>query len=447
MVVNQKIKDSAIGKIPEDWCTTEFNRVFSNVVDNRGRTAPTSETGIPLIATNCIKEDGLYPVKEKLRYVSKETYDNWFRGHPQPNDIIIVNKGTPGMVCLVPDPVDFVIAQDMVAIRPDARKIYGRFLFAFMRSQVFKHEVDSLNVGTTIPHLKKTYFPLLVVPIPPRNEQEFIGDLYYFLSKKIEVNRKTSELLEAVGAALFRRWFVDFEFPNQEGKPYKSTGGKMQYNEDLQKEIPQGWTVGCIEDVADVIGGGTPSTKVQSYFTTDGIPWLTPKDLSGFEGKFIAKGATDLTSEGLKNSSAKVLPKGTILFTSRAPIGYLAIALNDIATNQGFKSLVPKGNMKSEYLYQYIKRITPYIQSISSGSTFGEVTGSTMKQIKILIPEMGLLQKFESFMEPINLRIINNSSNSQTLKEIRDLLLPKLMSGKIRVPINGANVEAPLCQK
>jgi type I restriction enzyme S subunit len=110
MVVNQKIKDSAIGKIPEDWCTTEFNRVFSNVVDNRGRTAPTSETGIPLIATNCIKEDGLYPVKEKLRYVSKETYDNWFRGHPQPNDIIIVNKGTPGMVCLVPDPVDFVIA-------------------------------------------------------------------------------------------------------------------------------------------------------------------------------------------------------------------------------------------------------------------------------------------------------------------------------------------------
>jgi len=335
----------------------------------------------------------------------------------------------------------------MVAIRPDARKIYGRFLFAFMRSQVFKHEVDSLNVGTTIPHLKKTYFPLLVVPIPPRNEQEFIGDLYYFLSKKIEVNRKTSELLEAVGAALFRRWFVDFEFPNQEGKPYKSTGGKMQYNEDLQKEIPQGWTVGCIEDVADVIGGGTPSTKVQSYFTTDGIPWLTPKDLSGFEGKFIAKGATDLTSEGLKNSSAKVLPKGTILFTSRAPIGYLAIALNDIATNQGFKSLVPKGNMKSEYLYQYIKRITPYIQSISSGSTFGEVTGSTMKQIKILIPEMGLLQKFESFMEPINLRIINNSSNSQTLKEIRDLLLPKLMSGKIRVPINGANVEAPLCQK
>lgn len=204
---------------------------------------------------------------------------------------------------------------------------------------------------------------------------------------------------------------------------------------EIGKEIPKGWKVGRIEDVADVVGGGTPSTKVESYFTNTGIHWLTPKDLSGFEGKFIDKGATDITEEGLKNSSAKLMPKGTILFTSRAPIGYLAIALNSITTNQGFKSLIPKSKMQTEYLYQYLRMITPYIQSISCGSTFGEISGRAMKGIEIVIPEKLMVEKFEEFMAPINSRIINNVFSVRTLKEIRDSLLPRLMSGRIRIPV------------
>jgi hypothetical protein len=103
----------------------------------------------------------------------------------------------------------------------------------------------------------------------------------------------------------------------------------MRYNKDLEKQMPDGWKFGLIEDIAQVVGGGTPSTKVESYFTANGIHWLTPKDLSGYEGKFIERGATDITEKGLKNSSAKLMPKGSILFTSRAPIGYVAISLNN----------------------------------------------------------------------------------------------------------------------
>ena len=314
--------------------------------------------------------------------------------------------------------------------------------YLFYALQLSLNLMKSFSQGTSTKFLTMKILFDLEISLPPIEVQKAISKTLSGLDAKIKTNQQMNRTLEAVGKALFKRWFVDFEFPNQEGKPYKSTGGKMVYSEELQKEIPIEWKVGCIDDVANVIGGGTPSTKVPAYFTTDGIPWLTPKDLSGFEGKFITKGATDLTADGLKNSSAKLLPKGTVLFSSRAPIGFMAIALNNISTNQGFKSLVPKENMKSEYLYQFVKMITPYIQSISSGSTFGEVTGRTMKQIKIIVPELNLLQKFEGFMQPINFKIVNNSSNSKALKEIRDLQLPKLMSGKIRVPINKEILEA-----
>jgi type I restriction enzyme S subunit len=243
-------------------------------------------------------------------------------------------------------------------------------------------------------------------------------------------------VLEVVGEAVFKRWFVDFEFPNQEDTPYRSSGGEMVNNRELQKEVPRDWKVGKIEDVAEVIGGGTPSTKETRFFTDKGISWLTPKDLSGYAGKFIDRGAMDISEAGLKNSSAKIMPKGTVLFTSRAPIGYIAIALNNISTNQGFKSLIPKDNMKTEYLYQYLRRITPYLQNISSGSTFGEVSGSTMKETKIVIPEYPMIEKFESIMNPINLKIINNILSVRTLTAIKDSLLPRLMTGKIRVAID-----------
>jgi type I restriction enzyme S subunit len=253
-----------------------------------------------------------------------------------------------------------------------------------------------------------------------------------------------NETLEAISEAIFKRWFVDLEFPNEEGKPYKSSGGEMTDVKELGEGIPKGWELGKIEDVAEVVGGGTPSTKVESFFTNDGIPWLTPRDLSGYHGKFIDRGATDITKEGLNNSSAKLMPRGAILFTSRAPIGYVAIALNEIATNQGFKSLIPKNGMKSEYLYQYVKRITPYIQSISSGSTFSEIAGSSMKNIPIVIPEKKLIEKFENLMNPFDSRIINNMFNMRTLGKIRDEILPRLMSGKIRVPFSEGIIEGAL---
>ncbi|XHR27589.1 MAG: restriction endonuclease subunit S [Chthoniobacteraceae bacterium] len=186
--------------------TTKF------IVDNRGRTAPTATTGIALIATNCISNERLYPAYENLRFVSRETYDSWFRSHPKPGDIILTNKGSQnGAICLVPDPVDFVIAQDMVALRANEDVIDPLFLFAALRSPDVQRQIKNLDVSGVIPHFKKTDFDKLDLPYPDRTVQELIGRIYFNFCAKIELNRRMNATLEAMARALFQSWFVDFD--------------------------------------------------------------------------------------------------------------------------------------------------------------------------------------------------------------------------------------------
>ena len=174
----------------EDCNRVPLTELLSFVVDNRGKTVPTAPSGHKLIATNCVTNNALFPVYEKIRYLSEETYQTWFRAHPIPGDILFVNKGTPGRVCLVPDPVDFCIAQDMIALRADESKIYPKYLFAVLRSREIQQQIYNTNVGDVIPHFKKQFLDQLLIPIPERSIQESIGDLYYVLSLKAERNKK-----------------------------------------------------------------------------------------------------------------------------------------------------------------------------------------------------------------------------------------------------------------
>lgn len=174
-----------------------ITELLSFIVDNRGKTVPTSDEGWKLIATNCVTNNTLFPVYEKVRYLTLETYETWFRAHPIPGDILFVNKGTPGRVCMVPDPVDFCIAQDMIALRADDEKIYNKYLFAVLRSREIQQQIYNTNVGDVIPHFKKQFMKQLLIPVPDRWIQEVIGDIYYELSYKTELNKKINENLAA----------------------------------------------------------------------------------------------------------------------------------------------------------------------------------------------------------------------------------------------------------
>lgn len=171
--------------------------VLSFVVDNRGKTVPTTDEGYILIATNCIRNENLYPIYEKIRHLSEETYQNWFRAHPIPGDIIFVCKGTPGRCCMVPDPIDFCIAQDMVALRVNSDIIYNYFLLTVLRSNRIQHQIKNTSVGDVIPHFKKSHFDTIMIPIPPMKIQKMIGDMYMAFSNQIENNNKVNKNLVA----------------------------------------------------------------------------------------------------------------------------------------------------------------------------------------------------------------------------------------------------------
>ena len=391
----------------EDCNRVPLTELLSFIVDNRGKTVPTAPRGHKLIATNCVTNNTLFPVYDKIRYLSEETYQTWFRAHPIPGDILFVNKGTPGRVCLVPDPVDFCIAQDMIALRADESKIYPKYLFTVLRSREIQQQIYNTNVGDVIPHFKKQFLDQLLIPIPERSIQESIGDLYYVLSLKAERNKKINDNLEQQAQSYFQELFVDNADPE--------------------------WTTGTISDLGTVVGGSTPSKAKPEYYTESGIAWITPKDLSNNKSKFVSHGENDITELGLRNSSASIMPEGTVLFSSRAPIGYIAIAAGEVTTNQGFKSVVPKPEIGTPFVYFFLKNTLPVIEGMASGSTFKEVSGSTMKNVPAVIPDAETLAKFSDFCAPIFAQQRILEEQNQSLATLRDNLLPKLMSGEIDV--------------
>ena len=392
----------------EDCPKVPITELLSFIVDNRGKTVPTANDGWKLIATNCVTNNTLFPVYEKVRYLTQETYETWFRAHPMPGDILFVNKGTPGRVCMVPDPVDFCIAQDMIALRADDKKIYNKYLFAVLRSREIQQQIYNTNVGDVIPHFKKQFMDQLLIPVPDRKIQEKIGNLYYQLSYKVELNKKINENLEQQAQAYFNELFVVNADPN--------------------------WPECTLSDIGSVVAGGTPSKSKPEYYADQGIAWLTPKDLSVDKSKFISHGENDISELGFSKSSTKKMPAGTVLFSSRAPIGYIAIAQNELTTNQGFKSVIPNNNIGTSYVYFLLKNLLPAIEGMASGSTFKEISGAGMKSVPTVMPDVDTIQLFNNFCEPIFKEQEVLEAENRTLSALRDLLLPKLMSGEIDIP-------------
>ena len=275
---------------------------------------------------------------------------------------------------------------------------------------------QSAQPGISVQTLSKQ-----IVSLPSIDYQKRVSAVIKSLDDKIEVNRRINDNLEQQAQALFKSWFVDFE-------PFKD----QPFVESELGMIPQGWRVGTLEEIGDVIGGSTPSKAKPEYYTEDGIAWLTPKDLSVSNAKFTDRGEIDITQEGYNSCSTKLMPKGTVLFSSRAPIGYITIAKNDICTNQGFKSVVPS-YAGTAFIYCYLKAATPDIENKATGSTFKEASGSLMKSLQLVIAPKDIMDSFEERMKPIFAEQECVEDESRRLAELRDALLPRLMSGELKV--------------
>jgi len=376
--------------------TTKF------VVDNRGRTAPTEKTGIPLIATNCINNNNLYPVYENLRYVSQETYDNWFRSHPEPGDLLLTLKGSQnGAVCLVPDPVNFVIAQDMVALRVDEKVIDPLFLFAALRSDEVQAQIKNLDVSGVIPHLKKSDFDKLMLPYPERDAQRSIGQFYFYTSKKIDLLHRQNKTLEAMAETLFRQWFVE--------------------------EAGEDWREGKLGDEFDFTMGQSP---LGISFNEEGIGVPMFQGNADFEFRFPKERV--YTTE-----PTRLAQRFDTLISVRAPVGAQNMAHKECCIGRGVAAFRYKNN-HNYYTYTYFK-LRSLMEEIKKfndeGTVFGSISKSDFDALETVTPSSELIVEFEKEAKPINDKVIENCAQIRTLEIIRDTLLPKLMSGEVRVAL------------
>ena len=328
------------------------------------------------------------------------------------DDIIISARGTVGELAMIPFPMSF--NQSCYGLRAKRDVIDPSFLYYLLR-----HHVGVLKRnthGSVFDTITRDTFANIEVDIPSLKKQNRIAAILSSLDDKIELNNKINANLEQQAQALFKAWFVDFE-------PF---GGKM----------PEDWRRGTIADLGTVVGGSTPSKAKAEYYTMDGIAWITPKDLSLDKSKFIYRGENDITELGLRSCSASIMPEGTVLFSSRAPIGYIAIAAGEVTTNQGFKSVVPNPEIGTAFVYYFLNFNLSVIEGMASGSTFKEVSGSTMKRVPALIPDAGILSEFNARCGAIFAQQRALEAQNRALSALRDELLPVLMSDEIAVAEN-----------
>ena len=348
------------------------------------------------------------------------------------DDIVIARTGnTIGVVKYIDKDIKSVYNNGLIRIKIDD-EFNSKFIYYNLISEDFKSFIYGISAGTsTQPNMKIEHMLQYKINKFSLEEQEKIANILSSLDDKIELNNEMNKTLEEMAQSIFKRWFVDFEFPSEDGEPYKSSGGEMVDSE--LGMIPKGWEVKTLDYVGDIVSGGTPSTKNEEYYGGD-ISWITPKDLSGYNRKFISKGERSITELGLQKSSAKLLPKGTVLFSSRAPIGYVAIAEKEVSTNQGFKSVVCNEEiMNNNYVYYFLKYNKENIENVSSGSTFKEISGSHMKNIKIIVPSKFILDKFNDLIKSFDSLLKKNYEDIDILEQIRDSLLPKLMTGDVNL--------------
>ncbi len=406
-----------LNNIPDTWEIVSLPEVIDFIVDNRGKSVPTEEKGIPLIATNCVKNDSLYPTRDKIRYVTEETYRTWFKSYPLPGDILFVNKGTPGRVCLIPEKIDFCFAQDMVALRAN-HKIYNRYLFAVLRSTFFQEQVMGHSVGTMIPHCRKTDFEKLVLPLPPYDEQLEIGNMYYMLSEKIELNNQMNKTLEEMAQALFKKWFVDFEFPDEDGEPYKSSGGEMVDSE--LGMIPRGWGVGYLGDILEIYDSKRkPLSSRQRANMARNYPYYGAASLVDYVEDYLFDGIYVLISEDGAN----------VVDDNGYPL--VQYVWDKFWVNNHAHIVKGKNGYSEEHIYILVKNTN--MQAIVTGAVQPKINQANLKCVKTIIAQSTIIEKFNHLLTSVFNQYRSNAMENGRLKEMRDILLPKLMSGEIRV--------------
>ena len=396
----------------EEWKEYKLGDCVEAVIDNRGKSAPTKPLGeFPLLEINSI--GGYYPNYSVIRkYVDKVTYNTWFRsGHPICGDILIPTVGTIGIISIM-DNHKACIAQNLIALRTK-KEISNIFIYYFLKSPIVKKQLINLDIGGVQPSIKVPHLLNLSISLPEKDIQHKIASILSSLDDKIEVNRKINENLEQQAQALFKSWFVDFE-------PFKNG----EFVESELGMIPKGWRVGSIYDYIDVVYGAPYKSSLFND-KKEGLPLIRIRDLKTNAPQFY-------TPEILPNT--EFVKAGDIVAGMDAEfIPYVWLGEKGVLNQRCCKFRGKNEAISNYYILFLIKPELEYVQSYKTGTTVSHLGKSDIDRFRFVTPPLDVVKSFSDLVDVMLKELVNRANESRRLAELRDTLLPKLMSGELKV--------------
>ncbi|MGO1328137.1 MAG: restriction endonuclease subunit S [Idiomarina loihiensis] len=461
-----------------NWKTLPLGEILELVIDHRGKTPKKlgfkdfQTEGYPVLSAKHVKTSGLVNL-DSIRYANLEMYKKWMKVPVQEGDVVLTSEAPMGEIFFIDGSIDYVLGQRLFGLRPKKELIEPRYLMAWLSSKVGQNKLKQRASGSTVQGIKQAELLKIEIDVPPLRTQKIIANNEAYISKKINLNKKLNQTLEQIAQAIFKSWFVDFE-PVKAKISALAAGGSEEdallaamqaisgkdkaqltqlqtdnpehYNQlrttaelfpsamqDSELgEIPEGWSSSDIGKEVTVVGGATPSTKNPEFWDGGDIAWTSPRDLSNLTDKVLVDTERKITEAGLAKISSGLLPINTVLMSSRAPVGYLALTKLPVAVNQGYIAMKCEKVLSPEFTLQWCSEHMDEIKNRASGTTFAEISKKNFKVIPVIVPKKEIIDAFSKQVRPLYSKIEINIRKSHSLGLIRDSLLPKLLSGSLQ---------------
>jgi len=366
-------------------------------------------------------------------YLSDEDYIKWTkRVTPKEGDLLFSYETRLGEAALMPKGIKACLGRRMGLLRPKKDKVISEYLLYAYLSPAFQGIIKTNTIrGATVDRISLNQMPKFKIRIPPLKQQQSVVGVLTSLDAKIELNNRINAELEAMAKTLYDYWFVQFDFPNKNGKTYKSSGGKMVWNKELKREIPEGWEVKQLGTVLDTSLGGTPLTHNKSFWENGTFNWLNSGEIADFP---IVSSELKITKDAIKKSATDLLPKGTTLLSITRHLRPTILAI-DACANQSVVGIKEKGNIKNCYIYPYLKNEIPRLLVLRTGAQQPHINKETVDSSLMILPSDNstILNDYNKIADPLYNQIINNAFQNQHLSSLRDWLLPMLMNGQVKV--------------
>jgi type I restriction enzyme, S subunit len=439
--------EEVVGPLPDGWryvtlaaaCESGGGGIQTGPFGSQLHASDYVSTGVPSIMPQNIGDNRI--IEDGIARITVEDANRLSRYLVRNGDIVYSRRGDVERRALVREHESgWLCGTGCLRVRFGEAGPDPRFASYYLGHPAVREWIVRHAHGATMPNLNTTILGACPFVLPPMPEHLAVADVLETLDKGIELNRRMSETLETMARALFKSWFVDFD--PVRAKTEGRDPGLPEALADLFParlvdselgEIPEGWEVKPIGDLAEVVGGATPNTDRAQYWKDGTHHWVTPKDLSRLSMPVVLDTERRITDAGLAQVSSGLLPRGTVLLSSRAPIGYLAIAEVPVAVNQGFIAMKPRQGTSNLFLLRWASAAHDEIVSYANGSTFLEITKASFRPIRTIVPAAPIMHVFDRISRPMYLKTVEHERETRVLAGLRDTLLPKLISGELRI--------------